>query len=238
MAEFASLWVGRPLSKIEQTCLASFVYHKHSMVLFVYDMDLAVPKGVIKRDAREILTKDKIFKTDNSYGPFADMFRYNMIQKTGLTWTDTDNICLQNRWRFPDYIFGMQGGPHKIIANGILRAPKNSPIIKDLASAANNFDKSKIKWGEIGPQLLTKKVSEYKLNKYIQEPQVFYPVNYWEWQDLFDPKKGKVIIRKTRNSHTVQIWHQMLNREGFDKDNFPKGSAMDYFYKRYIGDNI
>lgn len=81
MAEFASLWVGRPLSKIEQTCLASFVYHKHSMVLFVYDMDLAVPKGVIKRDAREILTKDKIFKTDNSYGPFADMFRYNMIQK-------------------------------------------------------------------------------------------------------------------------------------------------------------
>jgi hypothetical protein len=237
MAEFASLWVGRPLSKIEQTCLASFVYHKHDMIFFVYDMDLAVPKGVVKRDAREILPENKIFKTDNSYGPFADMFRYNMIQKTGLTWTDTDNICLQNRWRFPDYLFGMQGGPHKIVANGLLRAPKNSPLIKDLVNIANDFDKKKIKWGEIGPQLLTEKIHEYKLNKYIQEPQVFYPVHYWEWKDLFDPEKRNVVLRKTRNSHTVQIWHQMLNREGFDNNNFPKGSAMDYFYKKYVGES-
>lgn len=234
MADFGSLWVGRPLSKIEQTCLSSFVYHKHNVTLFVYDMDLIVPNGVVKKDAREILSEDKIFKTDNSYGPFADMFRYNMIQKTGLTWTDTDNICLQDKWRFPEYLFGMQGGPHKIVANGLLRAPKDSQLISDLVEIANNFNKKKIKWGEIGPQLLTEKIHNYKLNQYIQEPVVFYPVNYWEWKDLFDPLKRLEVLNKSKRSHTVQIWHQMLNREGLDKDNFPEGSAMDYFYRKYV----
>jgi hypothetical protein len=75
MAEFGSLWVGRPLSKIENLCLSSFIYHGHEFNLFVYDMDMLVPKGVNKINAREVIPEDKIFKTDNSYGPFADMFR-------------------------------------------------------------------------------------------------------------------------------------------------------------------
>ena len=75
MADIASFWVGDPLTKIEQTCLSSFIANGHNMVLFVYDMDLKVPDGIIKRDASEILPESRIFKVDNSYGPFADMFR-------------------------------------------------------------------------------------------------------------------------------------------------------------------
>ena len=236
MAEFGSLWVGRPLSKIEITCLASFVYHGHSMTLYVYDKDLKVPNGVVKKDANEIIPEDKLFKVDNSYGPFADMFRYTMIQKTGLTWTDTDNICLKSNWKFPEYLFGMQGGPHKIVANGLLRAPKDSQIIADLVEYANGFNKKKIKWGEIGPQLLTEKIHHYNLSKYIQEPKVFYPVNYWEWKDIFDPEKKTEVIRKAKQSKTLQIWNQMLNREGIDNNNLPKGSAMEYYYNLYVGD--
>lgn len=236
MAEFGSLWVGRPLSKIEQTCLASFVYHNHSMTLFVYDMDLVVPNGVVKQDARMILPEDRIFKTDNSYGPFADMFRYKMIQKTGLTWTDTDNICLQSRWRFKEYLFGMQGGPHKIVANGLLRAPKDSNFISELVEISESYNKNKITWGEIGPQLVTEKIYKYKLEKYIQEPSVFYPINYWEWKDIFDPEMRNKVIRKSSNSHTLQIWNQMLNREGTDKESFPKKSAIEYYHNLYVGE--
>ncbi len=237
MAEFGSLWVGRPLSKIENLCLSSFVYHGHSFNLFVYDMDLKVPKGVNKINAREIIEEDKIFKTDNSYGPFADMFRYRMIQKTGLTWTDTDNICLQSKWKFPEYLFGMQGGPHKIIANGLLRAPKDSDFIAELVDISQSFDKNKIKWGEIGPQLVTEKIYKYKLEKYIQEPIVFYPINYWEWQDIFNPDKRNSVINKSKHSHTLQIWNQMLNREGTDKDSLPRKSAIDYYYNVYMVNN-
>jgi hypothetical protein len=235
MAQFGSLWVGRPLSKIENLCLSSFIYHKHEFTLFVYDMSLSVPKGINKINAREIIDENKIFKTDNSYGPFADMFRYKMIQDTGLTWTDTDNICLEKKWKFPEYLFGMQGGPHKIVANGILRAPKDSDFISELIEISQSFNKKKIKWGEIGPQLVTEKIYKYKLEKYIQEPDVFYPVNYWEWKDIFDPEKRSKVLRKCTNSHTLQIWNQMVNREGINIDYFPKGSAIDYMYKKYVG---
>ena len=235
MARFGSLWVGRPLSKIEQTCLSSFVYHKHEMNLFVYDMDLKIPPGVKKIDANEILPKKLIFKTDNSYGPFADMFRYKMIQQTDLIWTDTDNICLKNKWKFKEYLFGMQGGPHKIIANGILSAPKNSDFINDLVDISSSYNKKKIKWSEIGPELVTEKIKEYNLQKYIQEPEVFYPINYWEWKDIFDPEKRSKVVRKCSGSHTLQIWNQMLNREGLDNNVFPKGSAIDYYYNFFVG---
>lgn len=234
MASFGSLWVGRPLSKIEQTCLASFVYHGHKMFLYVYDENLQVPKGVIKVDANTIISKNKIFKTDNSYGPFADMFRYKMIQETGLTWTDTDNVCLQKNWNFPEYLFGMQGGPHKIVANGILRAPQKSKLIKDLVDISSSFDKDKIEWGEIGPQLLTEKIKEHKLTEYIQNPKTFYPINYWEWNWIFDEEKMGDVLRASKRSHTLQIWNQMLNRNGIDNNEFPEKSAMQYFYNLYV----
>ena len=237
MADFGSLWVGRPLSKIEQTCLASFVYYKHNITLFVYDMDLAVPKGVVKKDARAIIPEDKIFKTDNSYGPFADMFRYKMIQDTGLIWTDTDNICLSSTWRMKDYCFGMQGGGHGLIANGLIKAPKDSKLIADLVEVSSSFNKKKITWGEIGPQLLTAKIQEYKLQKFIQEPYVFYPINYWEWDQIFKKEYRNKVMRETQRSYTLQIWNQMLNREGFDNNNFESGSAMDYFAKLFLGDS-
>lgn len=235
MAEFGTFWVGRPLSKIEQTCLASFVHHKHKITLFVYDKNLVAPDGVNKSDANEIIPKDKIFKVDNSYGPFADMFRYKMIQKTGLTWTDTDNICLRSDWNFPEYLFGMQGGPHKVVANGLLRAPKDSKFIKELVEISSNFDKDKIIWGEIGPQLVTPKIKEHGLTQYIQSPKTFYPVNYWEWKWIFEPSKKHDVLSLCKKSHTLQIWNQMLNREGYDNNNFKPGSAMRYFYDIYIG---
>ena len=234
MAEFGSLWVGKPLTKIEILCLSSFVYHGHSFNLFVYDMDMSVPVGITKIDAREIISEDKIFKTDNSYGPFADMFRYKMIQKTGLTWTDTDNICLQKKWKFPEYLFGMQGGPHKIVANGLIRAPKNSSFISELVEISETYNKKKIKWGEIGPQLVTEKIHKYQLEKYIQEPEVFYPINYWEWKDIFNPAMRNKVLRKSAHSHTLQIWNQMLNRDGANKESFPKKSAIDYYYNLYV----
>lgn len=236
MANFGSLWVGRPLSKVEQTCISSFIYHGHSFTLFVYDKDLKVPDGVVKKDARDIIPESKLFKVDNSYGPFADMFRYTMISKTDLTWTDTDNICLKSEWNFPEYLFGMQGGPHKIVANGLLRAPKESKLIKDLMEYANSFNKKEIKWGEIGPQLLTAKIHENGLSGYIKKPKVFYPVNYWEWEDIFDPSKKADVLEKLRNSHTLQIWNQMLNRQGIDNNNLPKGSAIEYYHNLYTGD--
>jgi hypothetical protein len=234
LAAFGALWVGKPLSKIEQLCLASFVYHGHSVTLYVYDKDMAVPAGVVKKDANDIIPESKLFVVDNSYGPFADMFRYEMIRKTGLIWTDTDNVCLRSDWEDEEYIFGEQGGQEKLVAIGIIKAPKNSALIKDLVKESSAYDKTKIVWGEIGPQLITKLINRHGLEKFAKPKNAFYPIDYWMWKMLWNKTQRNVVFRMVKDSYTLQIWNQMLSREGYDKNKLPPGSVVDYYYRKFV----
>ena len=232
MANFGSLWIGNPLSKVEQTALASFIYHKHSFTLFVYDMKMEVPDGVVKEDANKIIPESEIFKVQNSYGPFADMFRYTMIQKTGLTWTDTDSICLRSDWDFGDYLFGFEEDDR--LANGILRMPQDSELIEFLIKNSVKYDKTKIVWSEIGPLLVTKGAKRFNVLKYAQQPEVFYPVHFWQWKKIWNKDYKQEVLDKCKDAHTLQIWNQFLNREGIDKNKLPKGSAIEYFYNKFV----
>jgi hypothetical protein len=231
MANFGSLWIGNPLSKVEQTALSSFIYYNHSFTLFVYDMEMKVPNGIIKEDANQIIPESEIFKVQNSYGPFADMFRYKMIKSTGLIWTDTDSICLKSNWNFGDYIFGFEEDDR--LANGILKMPKDSDLINFLVQNSSEYDKSNIVWSEIGPLLVTKGAKNFGLLGYAQSPEVFYPVHFWQWKKIWQEEYFQEVLDKCKNAHTLQIWNQFLNREGVDKNNLPKGSAIDYFYNKF-----
>lgn len=237
MANFGSLWVGKPLSKLEQTCISSFIHHNHTFTLYVYDMSMKVPKGVVKKDAREILPEDSIFLVDNSYGPFADMFRYKMLQLTDLIWTDTDNICLRADWPEKEYLFGLQGGPHKLVAIGVLAAPKDCELVERLVYKSSAYNKSKIIWGEIGPKLLTDQIEKIGLSEFVLPPEAFYPINYWEWELLWHRQHRKKVLMTCKESYTLQIWNQMRNRRGIDPNILPAGSVIDYFYKLYYRGN-
>jgi hypothetical protein len=232
MADFGSLWIGNPLSKVEQTALASFIYYGHSFTLFVYDMSMKVPNGVVKADANQIIPESEIFKVQNSYGPFADMFRYTMIKKTGLIWTDTDSICLKASWNFGEYIFGFEEDQR--LANGILKMPQDSELIDFLINNSVKYDKSKIVWSEIGPLLVTKGAKRFNVLRYAQPPDVFYPVHFWQWKKIWLKDYKNEVLDKCTNAHTLQIWNQFLNREGVDKNNLPKGSAIEYFYNKFV----
>lgn len=232
MANFGSLWIGNPLSKVEQTALASFIYHGHEFTLFVYDMNLKVPKGITKEDANKIIPESEIFKVQNSYGPFADMFRYKMIQQTGLTWTDTDSICLRPDWNFGKYLFGFEEDDR--LANGILRMPQDSELLNFLIKNSTKYDKDKIVWSEIGPLLVTKGAKRFKVLKYAQPPEVFYPIHFWQWKKIWLKDYTEEVLNKIDGSHTLQIWNQFLNREGIDKNKLPNGSTIDYLYNKFI----
>lgn len=234
MANFGSLWIGNPLSKIEETALSSLVYYGHSITLYVYNMDLKVPKGVVKADANQFISESEIFKVQNSYGPFADMFRYRMIKETGLIWTDTDSICLRADWNFGDYIFGYEE-PGRL-SNSILGMPKDSDLIDMMINKANKFDKTKIVWSEIGPDLLTKATKKLDLIKYAQEPEIFYPIHFWQWKKLWLKDYAKEVVQKCEGAYTLQVWNQFLNREGMDKNNLPKGSAINHYYNKFVID--
>ncbi len=232
MADFGSLWIGNPLSKVEQTALASFIYYGHSFTLFVYDMGMKVPNGVVKADANIIIPESEIFKVQNSYGPFADMFRYTMIKKTGLIWTDTDSICLKASWNFGNYIFGFEEDQR--LANGILKMPQDSELIDFLINNSVKYDKTKIVWSEIGPLLVTKGAKRFNVLRYAQPPEVFYPIHFWQWKKIWLKEHKDEVLDKCTNAHTLQIWNQFLNREGIDKNTLPKGSAIEHFYNKFV----
>jgi hypothetical protein len=178
MAKVSSLWIGEPLTRAHKVALRSFVHYGHSIKLYVYDMDLEVPPGVIKADANYIVPESDIFIHYGKLAPFADYFRYKMIAKTGEMWVDADTICL-SEYFFEDkkYVF-IEEMPN-FFAQGILKMPSDSNLCKFLNETASKLrfqNKESIKdeefvdseWIFLGPKLLTKGVTKFSLQQYSQ----------------------------------------------------------------------
>jgi hypothetical protein len=236
--KFSSLWVGGPLPKLQQTCLASFVYYGHNISLYVYDLDMEVPKGVIKKDAREIFPESELFLVENSYSAFSDMFRYKMIQKTGNVWVDADTLCMSSDWDFPDNIFAsLEVGSHgTFVVGGVLSLPKDSKIVNYLVKTSIKYDKRKMVWSEIGPRLVNRAFHLFKYMKYAYPPEVFCGIKIHEFKFFWDPKKLKYILSLEGKSKSISLYNQMATRAKLNKNNFPKGSPLDYFYNKFIVD--
>jgi hypothetical protein len=127
----SSLWIGPKLSFLENLCLKSFVDAGHPTKLYVDDPVENIPDGVIVADANDILPSSEFIVNAKTgkVGPHSDKFRYHMLLKTDDIWVDTDAYC----WKaFPDtpYLFGNHF--KDLVANGVLRLPKDSPTLMSL----------------------------------------------------------------------------------------------------------
>ncbi|MBC7140593.1 MAG: hypothetical protein H5U18_00265, partial [Rhodobacteraceae bacterium] len=130
--EVGSLWIGGPLSWMEQLCLKSFVDKGQRISLFSYEDIPNVPAGVIRRDGREILDTDDFIKYEqkDSYALFADLFRLHMIHRCpGMIWIDTDVYCHRPMDYDDDYVMGFElPGEHRV-NNAVLGLPAESDIL-------------------------------------------------------------------------------------------------------------
>lgn len=237
MAEFGSLWVGGPLRKLQQTCLASFVHFGHTINLFVYDMDMQVPDGVIKRDAREVIPEDNIFLVRDTYAAFSDVFRYNMLHKFDLIWVDADTLCLTDDWSFfeDDILFCNEYDDYYV--GGVLKLPRNSEITKYLVNQVKLVDPSSMFWAEMGPTLLTKAIKKYGYESYCQDMKTLCMITPNEakkfWQRAYAQEIMKMI--NSGDSRCASLYNGMLTV--FDKVNtnsLPRNSVIEHLYKKYV----
>ncbi len=132
----ASFWTGAPLSFFEQVCLKSFAAHGHRTVLYSYMPDLNTPPGVELADAADILPEPADFGYSGGFAQFADIFRINMIKKTGATWVDCDVACMRPMPDTP-YLFAMAG---RWMGNAVLGLPQDSPALDYLVELFNAKD--------------------------------------------------------------------------------------------------
>lgn len=227
------MWIGNSITKVQELSLLSFLYYGHSIDLFLYNLDIDVPNGVNKKNARDILEYDNVFVVNNSYAPFSDLFRYKMIQKTGLVWTDIDNVCLSSNWEDLGEIFAgyeLQSESEQIVNNAILSLDKNSKIINFLVDESKKFDKANITWSEIGPKLVTNAFNLFNYQKHIKEFNIFYPIAFYDYEILWNPDKKDECLEKIKDSKCFSIYNSMAQRAEIDRNSFPENSALKYFY--------
>ncbi|WP_432448875.1 hypothetical protein [Aliiroseovarius marinus] len=259
--EVGTLWIGGPLSWMEQLCLKSFVDKGQKITLFSYEDIPNVPEGVIRRDGREIIDTDDFIKYEkkNSFALFADWFRLHMIHKCpGMIWIDTDVYCHRPMDYDSDYVFGFElPGEHRV-NNAVLGMPADSEMLKqvlefteDRFSVAPFLPKKKQKemqlaaangdpvhitqqpWGVWGPMMVTHYVHKLKLQPEVQPLDAFYPVTFRD-RKWFMHDASKVAAELTENTTALHLWASNKRQLGNMHNGLPpKGSYLEKLVKEH-----
>ena len=178
-----SLWVGDKLSQMEQYSIKSFLNTGHEYHLYTYNKIKGIPKGVKIKSGNKIMPKKDIFKMQDTFLPFSDIFRYKLLYEKGNYWVDLDMICLKKLDFKEPFIFSsertIQKGAYKMVVKfvpniGVLKAPPKSEFYRELFEKCMEYHKkSKSKEKITYMRLLREMIDEYKYKKYVKPPKYF-----------------------------------------------------------------
>ncbi len=220
----ASLWVGGPLSYIEQLCLKSFLDHGHRVVLYHYGEVPNVPEGVEVFDARLIMPREHILRHGPTGSPAVHSykFRYQLLEVQNVIWVDLDMLCLKP-WDFADqWVFGWQV-EGRLAGPAALGLPRFSKTLAKLngfcRDEAPEVDWSGAKkapiaeqelnlWGAAG---LTHFLEETGEGTRILPQTAFYPLAFKHRRDLLEPGVPRAEIYG-RDSYGLHLWNRRLSR--------------------------
>ena len=84
--------------------------------------------------------------------------------------------------------------------------------------AARRENPAELTWGKTGPHLLEQIVRENGLQAFVKPPEVFCPLDYWDWELLLaeDTNPAKPVF--TPESYAIHLWHELWRRAGIKLD--------------------
>lgn len=243
-----ALWVGPKLGPIHAACLKSFVRLGQRIVLHVYDRPPDVPDGVELADASLTVPRDRLFvnRRFNSYGPFSDLFRYELLSRGAELYVDCDVYCLKPIQR-QDYILGYMR--HEKVNGAVLALPADSEILQRLLAAARDpyfdppwrgkrksFRATMRRWlglrthvedlpyNATGPDALTYYVDLLGLHEHVAPADVYYPLHYERVDALYDSGLS-IEDLTTRRSVCLHLYSSGIQKRL--RGEIPKGSPLD-----------
>lgn len=221
------LWIGRALSPLEQLSIRSFLANGHEVHLYLYEQIEGVPKGTRVWNAERVLPRSAqfLYREYPSYAGFSNFFRYRLLLEKGGWWVDLDTICLRPFDFTSDYVFSSEavmGGGTKTNV-GATKVPAGCELMADLWRQCEAFDVSKLSWGECGPNLMAQAIHRHGLDNYVQPPQAFCPLPWWEWRNVLDPDAA---CDPPADTYAVHLWNEMWRRAGIDKLAPPSASSL------------
>lgn len=252
-----SLWIGKPLSAVEQLCIRSFLKNGHEFHLYTYREVGNVPEGTTVKDASEIIPSEEIFLySTGTYSVFGDWFRWKMLYEKGGFWVDMDVVCLKPFVFDSDLVFGRE--KMDSVAVGALHFPKKHELcafMRDICEHPNAvlpYDsreqklrklgrrllgrgKANVGWGETGgPPGFTAALKYFGLIDLAKPFTCFYPIPHYNWDSAFDETFANDADLFS-NTYAVHLWNDMMRyRKGFDKNaDFPPNSLFEQLKARY-----
>jgi len=234
-----SLWIGNHLKPVHIMAMRSFLWCEHEYHLYCYEEIDNVPKGVVIKDAREILPEEAIFVCQTEPGkgspsPFSDLFRWKLLYEKGGWWVDTDVLC---RTHWPDkllvlaselsFIEHVEGGfvRGEQIAPCVVKLPEKCPLANDAYEHCKALDRAKQCWTD-PVKMLNDLVKRHHLNDWVRRSEDFCPVAWWDWEKLFEPN-----YEVDNTGYGVHLYHEMWRRAGVsDTCVFPEGSFLRAYH--------
>jgi hypothetical protein len=70
-------------------------------------------------------------------------------------------------------------------------------------------------WGVAGPVLLDVLVPEYGLSKFVQNPEVFCPLNHFDFKKAINSNWS---FRIPSNAYSIHFWNELWRRDNIDKN--------------------
>lgn len=215
MAIFQSFWHGKRLSPYQWLCLTSFRDHGHEFVLYSYDR-IEVPDGIHLRDAAELLPRNRVFFYSRGPGAgsvsaFSNLFRYRLLHDKGGWWVDADVICLSRDVPADDIVFGWQDRSRTLVGSAILKFPREHRFVAELSKRAQEMG-AQVKWGEAGPDLVTKLVREQGLDHLAKDASLIYPLEPADAMHVLMPWYRGVIREKIGGAVFLHLWNEILRR--------------------------
>ena len=227
-----SLWIGRPFSLLEKLCTQSFLNQGHEFHLYCYEEIQGVPPGVVIKNAAEILPASTIFSYKKGLGKgsvsaFSNLFRYKLLAERGGWWVDSDIVCLRP-FRFPEpvVIAGELSLENKIqAASAVLKFPPQHALMRHGHEIAAARKPKELRWGDTGPKLLHRLLTETGQTQLIQPPGTFCPVHHWEWQQLVAGPPELLAKTIASGATALHLWHERWRREKVQLDHFENAPA-------------
>ena len=226
--------MGDNLGHYELACLLSLVEAGNSVGLYVYNKPKNCPVEIEILDANDILVEREVFPTASSPGTFSgfsNLFRYQMLQMSESIWVDTDIMSAPVGFSDDAYLFGWES--NDFINGAVLSAPKSSQFLSTLVENVRSKEVGDLKWGEIGPKLITKTAISMCLEPYAKPRHVFYPLAYNEVWKLFSESHTEELEGRFSESSTVHLWNEVMRKASRPiKEGFPHPKS--YLGKRFV----
>jgi Alpha 1,4-glycosyltransferase conserved region len=226
---FQSFWSGESLSPYEWLSLKSFIDLGHRFDLYTFDPHLDVPAQVRVRNAAELAGREEMFVYQDGFGKgspaaFANIFRYRLLAERGGWWVDTDVVCLSDA--IPEYDQFVARQDDEFVNSAVMRFERRHPIMLRCLEVAAEKGRL-VRWGDLGPTLLTQVLGELGATEQIFDPSVCYPIHYSVALDVLRPSQLARVEARLSGSHFLHLWNAMLRGAGVRKSYLPpRGSLL------------